>query len=46
VEPYTSQRPVVTPIQTLLFVVDTLNTLPGADGVVWISDVALGVREP
>jgi hypothetical protein len=46
VEPYTSQRPVVAPIQTLLVVVDTVNTLPGSAGTIWISDVVLGVRQP
>jgi hypothetical protein len=46
VEPYTSQRPVVSPVQTLLIVVDTVNTLPGSDGVIWISNVALGLRQP
>jgi hypothetical protein len=46
VEPYTSQRPVVSPVQTLLLVADTLNTLPGGDGTVWISNVSLGVRQP
>ncbi len=46
VEPYTSQRPVVSPIQTLLVVVDTVNALPGTDGVIWIANVALGVRQP
>jgi hypothetical protein len=46
VEPYTSQRPVVAPVQTLLLVVDTMNTLPGSAGTIWISDVVLGVRQP
>ena len=46
VEPYTSQRPVVSPIQTLLVVVDTVNALPGTDGVIWIANVALGIRQP
>jgi hypothetical protein len=46
VEPYTSQRPVVSPIQTLLVVVDTVNSLPGTSGVIWISNVGLGVRQP
>jgi hypothetical protein len=46
VEPYTSQRPVVTPVQSLLFVVDTVNTLPGTRGGFWISNVELGLRQP
>jgi hypothetical protein len=46
VETYTSQRPIVTPVQTLLFVVDTLNTHTGTGGVIWISDVTLRVRQP
>jgi hypothetical protein len=46
VEPYTSQRPIVSPIQSLLFVVDTLNTLPGTTGTFWISKVELGLRKP
>jgi hypothetical protein len=46
VEPYTSQRPIVSPVQSLLFVVDTLNTLPGADGSFAVSQVALELREP
>lgn len=46
VEPYTSQRPVVSPVETLLLVVDTLNTLPGTDGTLWISNVSLGLRQP
>jgi hypothetical protein len=46
VEPYTTQRPVVSPVQTLLLVVDTVNALPGTNGVIWISNVALGIRQP
>jgi hypothetical protein len=46
VEPYTSQRPVVAPVQSLLFVVDTLNTLPGTSGSFWISNVQLVLRQP
>jgi hypothetical protein len=38
----TSLRPTVAIIRSLLFVVDTLNTLPGARGTVWLSKVALG----
>jgi hypothetical protein len=40
----TVRRPIVTPIQSLLFVVDTVNGRPGTTGTVWLSDVALGVN--
>jgi hypothetical protein len=46
VEPYTSQRPVVSPVQSLLLVVDTVNTAPGTSGTIWLSNVALSVRQP
>jgi hypothetical protein len=39
----TTRRPIVAPIQTLLFVVDTVNALPGSAGTLWLSDVALGI---
>jgi len=39
----TSQRPVVARINSVLFVVDTLNTSPGSSGHLWISAPALGV---
>jgi hypothetical protein len=39
----TGRRPVVAPIQSLLFVLDTVNTAPGSGGRVWLSDVRLGV---
>jgi hypothetical protein len=39
----TSRRPVVVPIQSLLFVVDTVNTTPGSEGRVWLSEVRLGL---
>jgi hypothetical protein len=39
----TARRPIVTPIGSLLFVVDTVNTRPGTSGTIWISDVTLGV---
>jgi hypothetical protein len=42
----TTQRPIVAPIQSLLFVVDTLNTLPGTAGTAWISDISLAIRTP
>lgn len=40
----TARRPIVTPIHSVLFVVDTVNTRPGSSGTVWLSDVALGVN--
>lgn len=40
----TARQPLVTPIESLLFVVDTVNTAPGATGTVWLSNVALGVN--
>lgn len=40
----TVRRPIVTPIQSLLFVVDTINSLPGASGTLWLSDVELGIN--
>jgi hypothetical protein len=39
----TTRRPIVVPIQSLLFVVDTVNSAPGSQGRVWISDVRLGL---
>jgi hypothetical protein len=41
----TSQRPVVAHIQSVLFVVDTLNNLPASAGTIWLSHVALGVGQ-
>lgn len=40
----TVRRPIVTPIQSLLIVVDTVNGRPGTAGTVWLSDVSLGVN--
>jgi hypothetical protein len=40
----TVRRPIVTPIQSLLFVLDTVNSRPGATGTLWLSDVILGVN--
>jgi hypothetical protein len=40
----TVRRPIVTPIQSLLIVVDTVNSRPGATGTLWLSDVVLGVN--
>jgi hypothetical protein len=39
----TTRRPVVAPIQTLLFVVDTVNSRPGSTGTIWLSEVTLGI---
>jgi hypothetical protein len=38
----TSQKPIVSLVEELLVVVDTLNTLPGTHGTIWISAVGLG----
>ena len=40
----TQRRPIVTPLQSLLFVVDTINARPGTTGRFWLSDVTLGVN--
>lgn len=40
----TARRPIVTPLHSVLFVVDTVNSLPGSSGTLWLSDVALGVN--
>lgn len=40
----TARRPIVTPIQSLLVVMDTVNSRPGAAGTVWLSELALGVN--
>jgi len=39
----TSQRPVAAPLQSMLFVVDTINSRPGTTGTFWIS--GLGFRK-
>ena len=39
----TSLRPNVARIQTILFVVDTLNTMPGSKGSFWIFDPKVGI---
>jgi hypothetical protein len=41
----TTQRPIVARVQSLLIVVDTVNTPPGAQGTVWLSNVALGIGD-
>lgn len=40
----TQRRPIVTPIQSLLFVADTVNSHPGSSGIVWLSELSLGVN--
>jgi len=40
----TTRRPNVAPVQSLLFVVDTVNARPGDSGTLWISSVAFGTR--
>jgi hypothetical protein len=40
----TVRRPVVTPLHSFLIVADTVNSLPGASAVVWLSDVEVGVN--
>jgi hypothetical protein len=42
-ERQTTLRPNVARVQTVLFVVDTLNTAPGHEGTVWIFDPKVGV---
>jgi len=42
----TTRRPIVTPLDSVLFVVDTLNSATGSAGTIWVSDVTLGVGQP
>jgi hypothetical protein len=42
-ERQTTLRPNVARVQTVLFVVDTLNTTPGSEGTIWIFDPKVGV---
>ena len=39
----TSRRPVAVPLQSLLFVVDTVNAAPGSRGIIWLSEIAVGL---
>ncbi len=41
----TTRRPNAASLQSLLFVVDTVNTKPGTAGTLWISDVRLGLAK-
>ena len=40
--PTTQRRPVLANVQDVMFVVDTVNTKPGAAGQIWIDDVKYG----
>jgi hypothetical protein len=42
----TTSRPNVTPLQSVLFVLDTLNSTTGSSGTLWISRVSLGTANP
>jgi hypothetical protein len=46
VGPATSLRPIVAKLQGILFVVDTVNTRPGASGTVWLTGVTLALGNP
>jgi hypothetical protein len=39
----TTRRPIVALVQSLLFVADTVNTLPGKTGTLWLTDLRIGV---
>ena len=42
----TALRPIVARVQSVLFVIDTVNTAPGTTGTVWFSGVLLGLGDP
>jgi hypothetical protein len=46
VGPATSLRPVVARVQSVLLVVDTVNTAPGSSGSFRISGVVFGLGDP
>ena len=46
VGPATALRPIVARVQSVLFVIDTVNTAPGTKSRVWFSGVLLGLGEP
>lgn len=46
VGPATALRPIVARVQSVLFVIDTVNAAPGAAGTVWLSGVMLGLGDP
>lgn len=39
----TTRRPIVVPLTALLIVADTVNTLPGSSGTLWLSGASVGV---
>jgi hypothetical protein len=41
----TSLRPNAVPLEALLFVVDTVNTMPGTAGEITVSDIRFGVAD-
>jgi hypothetical protein len=43
-EATTTGRPVLADVRDVLFVVDTINTRPGANGQLWLDEVQLGRR--
>jgi len=45
VDTNTSLRPIVARVMAALVVVDTLNSSPGTDGTIWLTDVRLGVGD-
>ena len=40
--PTVQRRPVLSNVRDVMFVVDTVNTKPGAAGQIWIDDVKYG----
>ena len=40
-----SQQPIVARIRSVLFVVDTVNALPGSSGTIYVTGVALGIGQ-
>jgi hypothetical protein len=45
VDTNTSLRPIVARVMAVLVVVDTLNSLPGTEGTIWLTNVRLGVGD-
>jgi hypothetical protein len=39
----TTQRPIVAHVQELLIVVDSVNTAPGSEGTLRLTDIGLGI---
>ncbi|HET9270681.1 MAG TPA: hypothetical protein VFO31_21030, partial [Vicinamibacterales bacterium] len=46
VGPATALKPIVARVQSVLFVIDTVNAAPGTSGRVWLSGVLLGLGDP